>query len=93
MGTEKSEPLNTESSEAKKVEDDWAKKLFRGDLSQPPKEHKLGEEIFICDLEYYRTTVKEEMEVILWPEYLWNWWWVQFFAFFGIVLPAAKVKG
>ena len=94
MGSSNSQPENStnENVIAKEQHDEWLRNLFRGDLSDKPKVHKLGNEEFVCDLEYYREAIKEEMEVILWPWFWWNWWWVQTFSFLGILFPAEKAR-
>ena len=46
-----------------------------------------------CDLNHFRTTIKEEMEDIFWVAYLWTWVWVQMLHFAGIAFPAIKAMG
>ena len=45
---------------------------------------------FLCNEEYFMTTIREEVEDFWAVYYLWVWFWVQFFSIIGIILPGSK---
>ena len=68
-----------------------------GDIFSTPEEDPRETEFFgmkfKCTEDNFRTAIREEVEVILFPVYISYWWQVQVFGIFGWIFAAFKSLG